>query len=139
MDSPDLPPPDQPAYPVAAARVSAIFEILLCSGIPSQLALAYMLALAGLTPLVDGRLSFGYVATLLLLDATLLIGLIFWLLRRRGEQPREVFLGVRPVVGEVKLGVGLTAAVFALRSSYSRPRGPCFPHSTMSKRTPCRI
>ena len=114
MDSPDQPSPEQPAHPVAAARVSAIFEILLCSGIPSQLALAYMLALAGLTPLVGGRLSFGYVATLLLLDATLLIGLIFWLLRRRGERPREVFLGRRPVVGEVKLGVGLTAAVFAL-------------------------
>ena len=86
----------------------------MCSGIPSQLALAYMLALAGLTPMVEGRLSFGYVATLLLLDATLLIGLIFWLLRRRGERPREVFLGIRPIGGEVKLGVWLTAAVFAL-------------------------
>ena len=86
----------------------------MCSGIPSQLALAYMLALAGLSPLVGGRLSLGYVATLLLLDATLLIGLIFWLLRRRGERPQEVFLGTRPVLGEVKLGVGLTAAVFAL-------------------------
>ena len=73
-----------------------------------------MLALAGLTPLVGGRLSFGYVATLLLLDATLLIGLIFWLLRRHGEQPREVFMGRRPLGGEIKLGVGLTAAVFAL-------------------------
>jgi len=114
LDSPDQPLPEQPAHPVAAARVSAILEILLCSGIPSQLALAYMLALAGLTPLVGGRLSFGYVATLLLLDATLLIGLIVWLLRRRGERPREVFLGIRPVVGEVRLGVWLTAMVFGL-------------------------
>lgn len=114
MDSTEQPPPDHHPHPVAVARISAILEILLCSGIPSQLALAYMLALAGLTPLVGGRLSFGYVATLLLLDATLLIGLIFWLLRRRGERPQEVFLGIRPVRGEVKLGVGLTAAVFAL-------------------------
>lgn len=94
--------------------MSAIFEILLCSGIPSQLALAYMMTLAGLTPMVDGRLSLGYVATLLLLDATLLIGLIFWLLRKHGERPADVFLGIRPVGGEVRLGVWLTAAVFAL-------------------------
>ena len=114
MDSIDEPSPQPASHPVAAARVSAILEILLCSGIPSQLALAYMLALAGLTPLVGGRLSFGYVATLLLLDATLLIGLIFWLLRRHAEQPREVFIGQRPVRGEIKLGIGLTAAVFAL-------------------------
>ena len=114
MDFTEQPPLDHHPHPVAAARVSAILEILLCSGIPSQLALAYMLALAGLTPLVGGRLSFGYVATLLLLDATLLIALIFWLLRRHGEQPRDVFVGHRPVGGEVKLGVGLTAAVFAL-------------------------
>jgi membrane protease YdiL (CAAX protease family) len=110
----DSPLPDAETEPVAVARASAILEILLCSGIPSQFALAYMLALAGLTPLVDGRLSFPYVATLLLLDATLLIGLIFWLLRRRGERPRDVFLGARPVGAEIKLGFWLTAVVFAL-------------------------
>jgi membrane protease YdiL (CAAX protease family) len=101
-------------HPVAVARASAIFEILLCSGIPSQLALAYMFALAGFTPQVGGRLSFAYIATLLLVDASLIIALIFWLLRRHGERPRDVFLGVRPVVPEMKLGVGLTAVVFAL-------------------------
>lgn len=114
MESPDQPPSETEAHPLAIARVSAIFEILLCSGIPSQLALAYMFALAGFTPHVGGRLSFAYIASLLLLDATLLIALIFWLLRRRGERPREVFLGARPVGSEVKLGVGLTAVVFAL-------------------------
>jgi CAAX protease family protein len=99
---------------IPIARVTAILEILLCSGIPSQFALAYMLALAGFTPLVEGQLSFAYVATLLLLDATLLIALIFWLLRRHGEHPRHVFLGERPIGHEIKLGAGLTAAVFAL-------------------------
>lgn len=110
----NAPPLEEGQHPLAAARASAIFEILLCSGIPSQFALAYMFALAGFTPLVGGRLSFAYIATLLLLDATLLIALIFWLLRRRGERPRDVFLGVRPVGSEIKLGVGLTAVVFAL-------------------------
>jgi len=107
-------PTNLDGHPVAAARASAIFEILLCSGIPSQLALAYMFALAGFTPQVGGRLSFAYIATLLLVDASLIIALIFWLLRRHGEHPRDVFLGARPVVPEIKLGVGLTAVVFAL-------------------------
>jgi membrane protease YdiL (CAAX protease family) len=110
----DLPPPQPEAHPVATTRVSAILEILLCSGIPSQFALAGMFALAGFTPLVGDRLSFGYITTLLLLDATLLIALIFWLLRRRGESPRDVFLGLRSIVPEIRLGVGLTAVVFAL-------------------------
>ena len=65
-----------------------------------------MFALAGFTPHVGGRLSFAYIATLLLLDATLLIALIFWLLRRRGERPRDVFLGARPIGHEIRLGVG---------------------------------
>lgn len=73
-----------------------------------------MFALAGFTPLVGGRLSLGYIATLLLFDATLLIALIFWLLRRRGERPGDVFLGLRPIGHEITLGVGLTAVVFAL-------------------------
>jgi membrane protease YdiL (CAAX protease family) len=73
-----------------------------------------MFALAGFTPLVDGRLSFPYITTLLLLDATLLIALIFWLLRRHGERPLDVFLGPRPVVPEVWLGIPLTAVVFVL-------------------------
>ena len=114
MDSTDEPPPDHPSHPVAAARASAIFEILLCSGIPSQLALAYMFALAGFTPQVGGRLSFAYIASLLLVDATLLVALILWLLRRRGEHALEVFFGVRPVGPEIRLGLALTAVVFAL-------------------------
>ena len=114
MDPTDPIPTNHEGHPVAVARVSAVFEILLCSGIPSQLALAYMFTLAGFTPEVGGRLSFAYIATLLLVDASLVIALIFWLLRRSGEGPRDVFLGPRPVGHEIRLGVGLTAVVFAL-------------------------
>ena len=108
------PSPEPASETVAGARVSAIFEILLCSGIPSQFALASIFALAGFTPLVSGRLSLGYITTLLLLDATILIGLIFWLLRRHGERPRDVFLGTRPIGPEIYLGVPMTAVVFML-------------------------
>jgi membrane protease YdiL (CAAX protease family) len=106
--------PDSP-YALTQARASAVFEILLCSGIPSQFALAYMLSLAGFTPFgEDGRLSFGYVTTLLLLDASLLITLIFWFVKRHGEHPRNVFLGDRPIGREIALGIPMTAIVFML-------------------------
>ena len=102
-------------YALTQARASAIFEIVLCSGVPSQLALASLFALAGFSPFgQDGRLSFGYIVALLLLDATLLITLIFWFLRRHGENPREVFLGRRPVRREILLGIPMTAVVFML-------------------------
>jgi len=114
VDSTGPAPPESALNDVASARVSAILEILLCSGIPSQFALAYMFALAGFSPLVAGRLSFAYIATLLLLDATILIALIFWLLRRHGEHPRDVFLGTRPIGHEVYLGIPMTATVFML-------------------------
>ena len=94
--------------------MSALFEIALCSGIPSQFALASLFALAGFTPHQGGQLSFGYITTLLLVDATLLIALIFWLLSRQGERPSDVFLGRLPIGHEFKLGVGLTFVVFAL-------------------------
>jgi membrane protease YdiL (CAAX protease family) len=100
--------------PARSPKASAIVEIVLCSGVPSQLALAYMFALAGFTPLQGGRLSFGYITTLLLLDATLMIALILWLLRRRGEHPRDIFLGTRPVEREIWLGVPMTVLVFML-------------------------
>jgi uncharacterized protein len=113
LDAADHPLTETP--PAAGSpRTSAVIEILLCSGIPSQLALAYMLALAGLTPLSNGQLSFPYIATLLLLDATLLTALIFWLLRRHGEEPRRLFLGTRPLGREIALGAGLTLVVFSL-------------------------
>lgn len=75
----------------------------------------YLIAGAGYSPFQGGGgLSFGYVAALLLLDAAVLIGLIFWLLYLHGESPREVFLGPRPVGREALLGVPLTAVIFGL-------------------------
>jgi membrane protease YdiL (CAAX protease family) len=114
LDSTELAPSEPGSHTVATARASAILQILLCSGIPSQFALAYMFALAGFSPLVGGRLSFGYITTLLLLDATIMIGLIVWLLHRHDETPRDVFLGTRPIRHEIYLGIPLTAVVFLL-------------------------
>jgi membrane protease YdiL (CAAX protease family) len=102
-------------YALTQARASAIFEILLCSGVPSQLALVYMFALAGFAPFdADRELSLGYITTLLAVDTTLLTGLIFWFLHRHGESAREVFLGRRPIGREILIGIPMTAVVFGI-------------------------
>ena len=113
MDFP-LSPLPAPRVDAGPARIAAIIEVLLCSGWPSQFALTYLIALAGLSPHEGGHLSFGYVATLLLLDAAVLIGMIFWLLHRHGERPQDVFFGSRPIRYEVWLGIPMTAVVFML-------------------------
>lgn len=98
--------PPAPA-PAAAPRPQWLtwLEILLCSGYPTQLAITLGLIAAGISPLIDGRqLSARFVFTLTLLDTVVLLSLIFWLLLRRGERPRQVFLGHRPVAGEIGLG-----------------------------------
>ena len=80
-------------------------EILLCSGYPTQLTITFVLIMLGMTPLIEGtQLSARFVFTLTLVDTVVLLGLIFFLLLRRGESPRQVFLGTRPVSGEVGVG-----------------------------------
>jgi membrane protease YdiL (CAAX protease family) len=108
------PPPPSPEVDPGPARIAAFFEVVLCSGWPSQFAITYLIALAGFSPHEGGHLSFGYVTTLLLADAVILIGMIFWFLYRHGETPRDVFLGNRAVRHEIWLGIPMTAVVFML-------------------------
>jgi membrane protease YdiL (CAAX protease family) len=56
----------------------------------------------------DGHLLVGYVVTLSLVDTALLVGLILFFLHAHGEQPREVFLGGRPIWYEALAGIPLT-------------------------------
>jgi membrane protease YdiL (CAAX protease family) len=93
----------------------ALFEVLLCSDYPTQLALGATLTAAGFRPLgPDGRLSLPFVVTLSLLDTALLVGLIILFLRSHGEPVGKVLLGWRPIAGEIRLGVPLTFAALAL-------------------------
>ena len=116
--------PDGPFEPIPVAcpqaprrrrqeRVCAALEIVLCSGVPTQLTLAAILAQAGLSP-ADGRLAIGFVAPLLLLDAAIVVALVFVLLRAHGESPWEVFLDQRAIGREALIGLPLTLAVFGL-------------------------
>ena len=90
----------------------------MCSGFPSQLFLILVLALVGLQPLdASGRLSLIYIGTLSMLDALLLITLILTFLRVRGERPRELFCGTRPMGREMLLGLILVPVIIGLAAA----------------------
>ena len=98
-----------------AERLQAVVEVLLCSGFPTQIAVAWLLAFAGLAPFrPDGKLSPSYVFALSLLDAALLITLVLWFFHAHGERPREVLLGKRRIASEALLGLPLVVPVFLL-------------------------
>lgn len=93
----------------------SFWEVVLCSGYPTQLALSGLARLAGLAPQApEGTLSLTFVTLVSAADTVVLVGLILWLLRRRGESPRRVFLGRRPQHVEAGLGVILAPAVLCL-------------------------
>ncbi len=92
----------------------ALLEVCLCSGAPTQLLVAGLLALAGVRPGDGGQVTLTLLACLTGLDSVLLVGLVFSLLVLGGESPRRVLLGTRPVLGEVLRGFGLVPWVFVL-------------------------
>lgn len=110
--SPEAEPGHQPPAVAAPrpglARLTALVEVLLCSGFPTQLALALVLSSAGIASVGQtGDLSLSYVVALSLGDAVLLVALILYFLHQHGERPQEVFLGTRPPRQEVVLGLVL--------------------------------
>jgi len=99
--------------PTSLERFIALLEVLLCSGFPTQLALILLLTVSGNVP-PDGALSLSYVVRLSLLDAALVLGLIWVFLRLRRESPVAVFFGRRPLGREVTLGLLLVPAALVL-------------------------
>lgn len=96
-------------------RWLALFEILLVSGVPTQVMVAALLYVGfGMSPQDDGRLSLTFFATLSLIDTLLVAGLIRTFLVATGERPRDVFVGTRPVWREAGLGLLLVPAVFVV-------------------------
>jgi membrane protease YdiL (CAAX protease family) len=91
----------------------ALLEILLCSGVPSPLAIGALLTLAGWPPFAAGgtpRLWPLFV--LALADTLLLILLIMILLRASGERLGPLLRGTRSPRGETVLGLLLVPVLF---------------------------
>lgn len=101
------------ASPPFPDRVTALFEVLLCSGFPTQILLIGVLTAAGYQP-VGQALTLGYVVALSLGDTVLLVGLIAVFLKARNEPLREVFLGRRSVGGEAMAGVPLVLVALGI-------------------------
>lgn len=105
---------DQPP-PARRAQWPTWLEILLCSGYPTQIAIGSILYLAGVGDRrADGSLSATFIFALAMSDTVVLLSLIVWLLRRRGESPTKVFFGDAPVGSEVAFGVLSVPFVIAL-------------------------
>jgi membrane protease YdiL (CAAX protease family) len=101
--------------PLLSARLVALFEVVLCSDYPTQIALSATLNLLGFAPFdASGRLSLSYVVTLSLVDTVLLIGLIVLFLHAHGERVRDVLLGSRPPAAEIRVGIQLIFVALAL-------------------------
>lgn len=118
----------EPAPSHGRARARAIVQVLACSGIPTQLLLVQGLALGGVTPyLDDGALNVAWVVALSLSDTALLVGLICLFITANGESIAGLFLGPRPVMAEIPLGlvsvvpVLLVAAAVLLTARYLAP------------------
>jgi membrane protease YdiL (CAAX protease family) len=110
---PDL-PPDRPS-PTPAQRTLALLEVGLCSGYPTQIALAATLAALGLH-LADrnGRLRIASVAALELVDAAAVIGLVLLFLASHRERARDLFVDARPLGREALAGLALIPAALAI-------------------------
>ena len=114
------PAPSLELHPAARSvlpveRLAAALEVFLCSGIPTQLLLIFVLSLFGLPVLTpEGQLSPRPLFIVSILDTVLLVGLVITFLRAHRESPREVLIGSRPVLREVGFGIVLIPVVFML-------------------------
>ncbi len=124
--------PDTPFYEPAAAelpredalapgridgprreRVAALMEVLLCSGVPTQLVIGTALALGGWSPFTTaGVPQVGPLFALAMIDTLVLLALIATLQHARGETMRGLLLGGRSMHKEAWLGVALVPALF---------------------------
>lgn len=120
MDDSQLAIPMAPAPVVTVApgpatlpRWFAALQVVLVCGIPTQLVAAAFLALGAHIPLVDDHgITFEFIAMVSLIDTALVALLIRVFLSLSGETSARVFVGPRPVLGEVLRGLAWLPVVF---------------------------
>lgn len=97
------------------ARVIAVAEVLLCSSLPTQLLITFVLMSAGWPPTdATGAYSLPFILTLSLADTVLLIALMVLLTRAHGQSTTELWLGHRPMKREALRGLLLVPVVFLM-------------------------
>jgi membrane protease YdiL (CAAX protease family) len=113
----DEPAPEMPCVPARPVlpleRLGAIVEVIICSGFPTQLLLILVLRGFGMTMLTtDGHFSPPFVFSLSMIDAVLVIGLVFFFFRAHRESAHTVLFGDRPILREALVGIALVPAIF---------------------------
>ena len=114
---PDVPPPatagGRPILRVE--RFGALIEVVLCSGLPTQVLVLGLLLGLGMRPrTADGGLSPPFLIALALTDMVLVLGLVYLFLRAHHEPLREFLVGPRRPAKEALIGIALIPAAFAL-------------------------
>jgi len=80
--------------------------VLLCSGFPTQLAIAATYVATGHKAVTAaGGLATAYVVIVSLVDTVVVVGLVLTFLLAHGERPRDVLFGRRRLTSEVAAGV----------------------------------
>ena len=95
-------------------RIVALLEVVLCSDYPTQAALGATFVALGYQPYVGGELQLGFVAWLSLFDSVLLIALMVFFLYAHGQRLRDVFLGHRRVLAEIRFSVLLVLVALGI-------------------------
>ena len=94
-------------------RATAALEILLCSSVPTQLAIGALLRLAGIASTdAAGHLSLTFVLTLSLADTALLILLMIFFMHVHGETARATWFGAGGGLREALIGLATVPMVF---------------------------
>ena len=107
------PPIDVARAVLPIERAAAALEVILCSGIPTQIVVITLLSAFGMKMrLANGQMSPPFVFALTLLDTVLLVGLIVFFMRAHRESVREQLFGSRPLGIEMLLGLFLIPASF---------------------------
>jgi membrane protease YdiL (CAAX protease family) len=92
--------------------------VLLCSGFPTQLAIAATYVATG-HPAVSpaGGLATAYVVIVSLVDTVAVVGLVLIFLLAHGERPRDVLVGSRPLLSEAAAGLLLVPVTIAIAAA----------------------
>jgi membrane protease YdiL (CAAX protease family) len=112
---PTEPAAASPRQTLPIERLGAFIEVLLCSGLPTQLLVSGALWGFGMRPRTpDGGWSSPFVVTMSLIDMVIVLGLICLFVRAHHESLTEFLLGARRPGRELLLGLLLIPVTFVL-------------------------
>jgi membrane protease YdiL (CAAX protease family) len=122
LDEPGSGPPEPPAAAIGAPRrtlpierIGAFIEVVLCSGLPTQVLILGVLMGLGMQPRTgDGGWSPPFMIAMALLDMVVVLTLVCLFLKAHREPLRGFVVGPRRPLKEVLLGLALVPAAFAL-------------------------